>query len=91
MLTGFADLPVASLMTPTLTTVRQNREHMAQVAFRRLMERIEDPALPPCDIFLPAPLVVRGSTRRSNTEIQKNISESPCLCDKTKIRAKSCY
>lgn len=91
MLTGFADLSVASLMTPTLTTVRQNREHMAQVAFRRLMERIEDPALPPCDIFLPAPLVVRGSTRRSNTEIQKNISESPCLCDKTKIRAKSCY
>ena len=62
MLTGFADLSVASLMTPPLTTVRQNREEMARAAFRRLMERIDDPSLPPCDIFLPAPLVVRGST-----------------------------
>jgi len=64
MLTGFADLPVAALMTPPLTTVRQNREQMAQSAFRRLMERIANPSLPPCDIFLPAQLVVRESTRR---------------------------
>jgi LacI family transcriptional regulator len=63
MLTGFADLPIASLMTPTLTTVRQNREHMAQTAFRRLVERIDNPSLPPCEIFLPAPLVVRDSTK----------------------------
>ena len=63
MLTGFADLQIASLMTPQLTTVRQSREQMAQAAFRRLMGRIEDPSLPPCDIFLPAPLVVRGSTK----------------------------
>ena len=63
MLTGFADLSVAALMTPPLTTVRQNREQMAQAAFRRLMERIANPSLPPCDLFLPAPLVVRGSTK----------------------------
>lgn len=66
MLTGFADLSVASLMTPQLTTIRQNREQMAQAAFRRLMERIADPSLPPCDIFLPAPLIVRGSTGKGN-------------------------
>ena len=65
MLTGFADLPIATLMTPTLTTVRQNREQMAQAAFRRLVERIADPSLPPCDVFLPAPLVIRGSTERA--------------------------
>ena len=64
MLTGFADLAVASLMTPQLTTIRQSREQMAQAAFRRLMERIADPSLPPCDIFLPAPLIVRGSTTK---------------------------
>ena len=64
MLTGFADLPIAALMSPPLTTVRQNREQMAQAAFRRLMARIADPSLPPCDLFLPAPLVVRGSTER---------------------------
>ena len=63
MLTGFADLSVASLMTPPLTTVRQNREQMAETAFRRLMERIACPSLPPCDLFLPAQLVVRGSTK----------------------------
>ena len=62
MLTGFADLPIAALMSPTLTTVRQNREQMARAAFRRLMERIADPSLPPCDMFLPAQLVARGST-----------------------------
>ena len=65
MLTGFADLSVASLMTPQLTTIRQNREQMAQAAFRRLMERIANPSLPPCDIFLPAPLIVRGSTEKN--------------------------
>lgn len=62
MLTGFADLPIAALMTPPLTTVRQNREQMAQAAFRRLMERIDNPSLPPCDIFIPALLVERTST-----------------------------
>ena len=64
MLTGFADLAIASLMTPPLTTVRQSREHMAQAAFGRLMARLEDPSLPPCDIFLPATLVVRESTAK---------------------------
>ena len=64
MLTGFADLQIASLMTPPLTTIRQNREQMARAAFRRLMARIDDPSLPPCDIFLPAPLIARGSTTK---------------------------
>ena len=68
MLTGFADLPIAALMTPPLTTVRQNREQMAQAAFLRLMERIENPPLPPCDIFLPATLVVRGSTAKGQAK-----------------------
>ena len=71
MLTGFADLSVASLMTPQLTTIRQSREQMAQAAFRRLMERIADPSLQPCDIFLPAPLIARGSTEKK-TEKNKN-------------------
>ena len=68
MLTGFADLPVAALMSPPLTTVRQNREQMAQAAFRRLMERIADPSLPPCDLFLPATLVARESTERGTVK-----------------------
>ena len=74
MLTGFADLQIASLMTPQLTTIRQNREQMAQAAFCRLMARIEDPSFPPCDMFLPAPLVVRGSTEKNvNRETHERV------------------
>lgn len=77
MLTGFADLSVASLMTPPLTTVRQNREQMAQAAFRRLMERIANPSLPPCDVFLPSPLVVRGSTEGGCAATPRRVSQIP--------------
>ncbi len=64
MLTGFADLPVASLMTPPLTTIRQERDQMGGAAFRRLLERIANPDLPAYEILFPSPLVVRGSTAR---------------------------
>jgi len=73
MLTGFADLPVAALMSPPLTTVRQNREQMAQAAFHRLMARIADPSLPPCDLFLPAQLVVRESTERKSVKLKGKV------------------
>lgn len=71
MLTGFADLPVASLMTPRLTTVHQNREQMARAAFERLMARIANPDLPPSDIFLPSQLIVRESTLRNKNNRKK--------------------
>lgn len=61
-LTGFADLPVASLMTPPLTTIRQDRDQMGEVAFRRLLERIANPDIPANEILFPSPLVVREST-----------------------------
>ena len=64
LLTGFADLPVASLMTPPLTTIRQERDKMGGAAFRRLLERIENPMLPANEILFPAPLVVRESTQK---------------------------
>lgn len=70
-LTGFADLPVASLMTPTLTTVHQNRKLLAQTAFRRLMDRIREPNLPPCDIFIPSNIVVRDSTNGGSSSKSK--------------------
>ena len=62
MLVGFADLPLAALMTPKLTTIRQEREQMGRMAFKRLLERIEDPNLPPTEIYFPSPLIVREST-----------------------------
>ena len=62
LLTGFADLSIASLMTPTLTTIRQSREQMGAAAFRRLMERIGKPDIPPAEILFPSQLIVREST-----------------------------
>ena len=64
LLTGFADMPVASLMTPRLTTIHQERTQLGAVTYRRLLERIANPALPASEILLPAPLVVRESTAR---------------------------
>ena len=62
LLTGFADMQIASLMTPPLTTIRQNRDQMGGAAFRRLLERMENPDIPANEILFPAPLVVRAST-----------------------------
>ena len=68
LLTGFADMPVASLMTPPLTTIRQERDQLGGRAFKRLLERIANPTLPANEIFFPAPLVVRESTARRKTK-----------------------
>lgn len=61
-LSGFDDVNIARLTQ--LTTVRQPCESIARTAFRRLLERIEDPTIDPVEIFLPAQLVVRDSTRK---------------------------
>ena len=66
LLTGFADLPIAALMTPSLTTIRQERDKMGGAAFRRLLQRIENSDIPANEILFPAPLVVRESTEKAN-------------------------
>ena len=75
MLTGFADMPMASLMTPTLTTIRQDRNQLGGRAFRRLLERIADPDVQVNEILFPAPLVVRESTcgKRAVARKKKNV------------------
>ena len=65
MLTGFADMPMAALMTPTLTTIRQDRNQLGSVAFNRLLQRIAHPDMLANEILFPAPLVVRESTTRA--------------------------
>ncbi len=65
LLTGFADLQIAKLTSPPLTTIHQDRLSIARTAFNRLLMRIENDALPASEIFLPAPLVVRESTTRT--------------------------
>jgi DNA-binding LacI/PurR family transcriptional regulator len=57
---GYDDVPLASLVTPRLTTIRQPAREMGRVAARILLDRIEGrPVEPATD--LPAELVVRES------------------------------
>lgn len=65
MLAGFDDVHYATTMSPPLTTVHQPCTDLAKVAYKTLRERIGDADLPPRRILLPAPLVVRESTRRT--------------------------
>ena len=62
MLAGFDDVRLAGEMTPGLTTIHQPCFEIATTAFRTLLERMKNPELPPRQILLEAPLVVRKST-----------------------------
>lgn len=64
MLAGFDDVRVARRMDPPLTTIRQPCADLASMAFRTLVERIQNPSLPPREILLTAPLAARASTKR---------------------------
>ena len=64
LLTGVNDLQIASLLTPSLTTIHLPCEQIAAAAFERLLARIARPGLPPVETFLPVRLVSRESTKR---------------------------
>lgn len=70
LLAGFDDVRVAREMKPPLTTIHQPCADLAAVAFRTLMERIANPDLPPREILLDAPLVVRESTKRPSVAVK---------------------
>ena len=60
---GFDDIPAASWGAYTLTTVRQPVTTMIDLSVRALLERIEQPTLPPIMTFVPGALIQRGSVR----------------------------
>ena len=61
---GFDNIPLAAVMSPTLTTVSQPTEDEGRLAAEFLLERIEHPRREPArrDIVLECNLIVRGST-----------------------------
>lgn len=65
LVTGFNDVSIARLSTPTVTTMHQPCADIGAVAFRRLISRMADPALPTTTLLLSATLVERESTSRS--------------------------
>jgi LacI family transcriptional regulator len=60
--TGFDDLPSASLVEPQLTTVRQPLVEIGQKAAQILFDRIEGVEMAPESVVATPTLVVRGST-----------------------------
>ena len=60
-LVGFDDFPLADLMTPSLTVVRQDVREIGRQAAERLFARIEGDTSPPHRIVSIPTLVVRGS------------------------------
>ena len=62
-LIGHDDIEIASYIQPTLTTIAQPIERLAETAIQYLLERIEQPNIPPRRTILPNILVKRQSTR----------------------------
>jgi len=61
---GFDDISLASLVSPSLTTIAQPIQEMGREAFKLLVERIERKNSPKRKIILDTKLVVRESTAK---------------------------
>jgi LacI family transcriptional regulator len=59
---GFDDIEYARLLSPSLTTIRQNRSKLAEAAVDALLQMLEQPDEPPPVAVMPVDLVVREST-----------------------------
>jgi GntR family transcriptional regulator, arabinose operon transcriptional repressor len=58
---GIDDVQYASLLPVPLTTLRQPCREIGIAAMAAMLERVTTPALPPRDIFLHTPLIIRRS------------------------------
>jgi len=76
LLAGFDDVRYATVMSPKLTTIRQPHNEIAAMAFRALLERMDDQSLPVREIYLPATLVERESTVRPRMVHDRNRRKS---------------
>jgi LacI family transcriptional regulator len=59
---GFDDLETAALSHPPLTTIRQDRDALGEVAADHVIELMQDPRAEPRTTLLPVELVVRASS-----------------------------
>ncbi len=58
---GFDDLPIASSITPTITTVRQPVAELGGIATQLLMDIVDGKVTSPQRIMLPTELIIRES------------------------------
>ncbi|MNW04004.1 Catabolite control protein A [compost metagenome] len=60
---GFDDIPLSSLMSPSLSTIRQPARDMGSEAARLLIQLIEQDQVEEKIIQLPVSFIERGTTR----------------------------
>lgn len=63
---GFDDMALSSWVSPSLTTVRQDRTALAEQALSLLQSRLDSPGLAARSVTVPCELKVRGSTASKN-------------------------
>ncbi|MGZ4410949.1 MAG: LacI family DNA-binding transcriptional regulator [Gaiellaceae bacterium] len=61
-LVGFDDIPLATLVSPSMTTVRQDKAGLGRAAGDALLKLIDDPAAEPPKVVIPVELIVRESS-----------------------------
>ena len=62
---GFDNIELASYTSPPLSTVAQPTQEIGQLSIKLILERINNPTLPPRQNILPTRLVIRESSKRS--------------------------
>jgi LacI family transcriptional regulator len=65
---GFDDSPYATIVSPQLTTVRQDAPAQGIAAAEGLLRMIVDPTASPIDLIVPIELIVRESTRVNSAD-----------------------
>ena len=70
---GFDDIDMASLLDPSLTTIRQDKVGLGLTAARAVVDQIENPEATPPVLTLPVELVVRASSGAAGSRDQKEV------------------
>jgi LacI family transcriptional regulator len=71
---GFDDIGLASLITPQLTTVRQDMHALGEAAANGLAHMIDDPGAEPARELVPTRLVVRASSGGSGAPRERSLT-----------------
>lgn len=70
-LAGFDDLPMSQLLVPSLTTGRSDGVEIGRQCVRLIIDRLNNPDLPPQQVLVPTRLIIRESTAPPGLRLRK--------------------